>query len=78
MHLRSDMVGDEPHDPLAVGGRQSLPGIRQAFSQPVHPETTVGIEHHLHDGRIFEPRRDGRPKRGAQHSRAARDCFHPE
>jgi hypothetical protein len=39
------MVGDQTHDPFAVGSRQSFPGIRQPFNQPVDPEVTVWIEH---------------------------------
>ncbi len=32
---------------------------------PVDPESTVGIEHHLDDRRVFEERSDRRTKRGA-------------
>jgi hypothetical protein len=73
MDLGADMVGNEPHDALALGGRQSLLRLDQAGRQPVDPEPPIGIEHHLDDRRIFEPIRDGGPERGAQHACAARD-----
>ena len=51
MHLGADMVGDEAHDALAIGRRQTLAGIGKAARQPVDPEPAVGIEHHLDDAR---------------------------
>ena len=27
MHFGADMVGDEPHDTFAIGGRKALPGV---------------------------------------------------
>ena len=75
MNLGADMVRNEPHDALAIGGRETLAGIGKAARQPVDPEPAVGVEHHLDDGRIFEPGRDRRAERGAQHARAARDNF---
>jgi hypothetical protein len=75
MHLRSDMVSDKTHDALHVRRGQLFAGISQAFRQSVDPQPTIGIEHHLNDAGIFEPRSDRRPERGAQHSRAARDSF---
>ena len=30
MDLGADMMGDEPHDALAIGGRQTLAGVGQA------------------------------------------------
>ena len=78
MDFCADMMGDEAHNAFAVGRRKPLPGIGQALSQPVDPKMTVGIEHHLHNGRVFEPCRDGGPKRGPQHPRAATNGFRPE
>jgi hypothetical protein len=54
------MVSYETHDPLAAGSRQALAGISQASRKPVDPEATVGIEHDLDDGGIFEPPGDRR------------------
>jgi hypothetical protein len=31
MHLRTDVMGDEAHDSLAIGGSQSLAGVRKPF-----------------------------------------------
>ena len=59
--MRSPSAGDRP-----------LAGVGQAVRQPVDPEPAIGIEHHLDDGGVFEPCGDGRPKRRAQHARAAR------
>ena len=71
MDLGADMVRDEADDPLAIGGGQCPTGIFQAARQPVDPEPTVGVEHHLDDRRVFEEGGDGRAERGAQHARAA-------
>ena len=71
MDLGADMMGDQPDDALAVGGGETLAGVRQAPRQPVDPEPAVGIEHHLDDRWVFEQAGDRRPERGAQHARAA-------
>jgi hypothetical protein len=78
MHLRSDVVGDEANDPLAVGRRQSLTRVGQTLSQPVDPEATVWVQHHLDDGGVFEPAGNRWPQRGAQHAGAAGDRFCPQ
>ena len=78
MDLDADMVGDEPHDPLGVGGRHPAAGILQPARQPVDPEPAVGIEHHLDDAGVFEIAGDRRSERGAQHARAAGKGFGPE
>jgi hypothetical protein len=72
MNFGADMVGDQPNDALAVGGRQPFTGIfDQAFREPIDPEPPVGVEHHLDDrGSSRNPR--SRAERGAQHARAAR------
>jgi hypothetical protein len=31
MHFRTDMMGDETHDSLAIGGRQSFASVGQTF-----------------------------------------------
>ena len=73
MDLGADMMRDEADDALAVGRRQLLAGVGKAFGQPVDPEPPVGVEHHLDDRGVFQEPGDGRPERGAQHARAARD-----
>jgi hypothetical protein len=30
MHFDADMMGDESHDPLGVGGRNAAPGVFQS------------------------------------------------
>ena len=72
MDLGADMVGDQAHDALAVGRRQPLAGVRQAFREPVDPETAVGVEHHLDDAGVPEKTGDGGAKGGAQHARPAK------
>ncbi len=69
--LGADMMRNQPDDPLAVVC--SHPGARvgQPARQPVDPEPSVGIEHHLDDGRVFQPRRNRRPERGPEHAGAA-------
>jgi len=65
-------MGNEPHDALAVGCSKALAGIREAPREPIDPEPTVGIEHHLDDDGIFEPSRNRWSERGAQHARTTR------
>jgi hypothetical protein len=50
MNLGADMMGDQPHDAFAIGGRQRLARIGQPFGEPVDPEPPVGVQHHLDDG----------------------------
>src|SRR5664279_1938393 len=73
MHLGADVVRDQTHDPLAIPRRQALAGIDKPAGQSIDPEPAVRIEHDLDDVSVFEPDRDGRPKRRTQHARAARD-----
>ncbi len=47
MHLDADLVGNQPHDALPVGGRQHLARIGQPLGQPVHPDPAVGVQHDL-------------------------------
>ena len=72
MRLGADMVRDEADDALAIGEGEALPGIREAFRETVDPQPAIGIQHHLDDGGILEPRRDARPERRAQHPCATR------
>jgi hypothetical protein len=78
MHFDADMVRDEPHDPFGVCWRDAATGVFEAARQPVDPQATVGIEHHLDDGRIFQVGGDRRPERGTQHARAAGESFRSE
>ncbi|MEY9612744.1 hypothetical protein ABIF21_005618 [Bradyrhizobium elkanii] len=78
MHLSADMVRDQAHDPLAVGGGHRSSAILQPAGQPVDPEPAVGVEHHLDDRGVFEEGRDRGAKRGAQHARAPRKRFRME
>ena len=75
MDLGPDMVRDEADDPLAVRRREPLARIREPVTEPVDPEPTVGIEHHLDDTRVREPGGDIRPKRRPEHAGAALDRF---
>ena len=70
MNLGADMMGDEANDPLAIGGRQPLACIGKSLGQPVDPEPSIGVEHHLDDRRVFQKSGDGGAERGAQHARA--------
>lgn len=78
MDLHADMVGDQPDDPFAVDGREDLAGVDQPLTDPIDPQPTVGIEHHLDDRDILEPARDGRSQRRTQHPRAALGRFGTE
>ena len=75
MHLDADMVSNQPHDALAIGGRQRLTRIGQPFGEAIYPETAVRVQHDFDDGRVFEKMGDGRAERGAKHARTARECF---
>ena len=63
MHFRTNVMGDETHDSLAVGGSQSFASVRQTFCESVDPQATVRIEHHLDDRGVLKPRTDRRPER---------------
>ncbi len=73
MNLGADVMGNEPHDTLAVGCGETLAGICQAPRQPVDPEPAIGIEHDLDDPSVFEPGRYRRSERRAQHACTTRD-----
>jgi hypothetical protein len=75
MDLDADMVGDQPHDPFGVGGRDPAARIFKPARKPIDPEPAVGIEHHLDDAGVFQICRDRRPERGAQHARATGEGF---
>ena len=68
---RADMVRDQAHDPLAIGGGHRPAAILKPPRQPVYPKPAVGVEHHLDDRRVFEEAGDGGTERGAQHARTA-------
>jgi hypothetical protein len=53
MNLGADMVRDQTHDPLAIGGRHGPSGALHAARQPVDPDPALGIEHHLDDRGVF-------------------------
>jgi hypothetical protein len=72
MNLGADMMRDKPYNPLAIPRRQTFSGIDEAARQPIDPEPSIGVEHHLDNGSVVEPQRDRWAKRGAQHARAAR------
>src|SRR5450755_114486 len=72
MNLSTHMVRNKPHNPLAIVRRQTLSGIDESTREPIDPEPAIRVEHHFDNGRVFEPKRDGRAKRRAQHARAAR------
>ena len=69
MDLGTDMMRDQPHDPLAVSGRQLLTAVRDALAQPIDPQPAIRVEHHLDHLVIVEPCRDRWTERGAQHPR---------
>jgi hypothetical protein len=58
MNLSANVMGNEPHNALAVGGGKALACIREAPREPIDPEPTVGIEHHLDYDGIFKPSRN--------------------
>src|SRR5262249_24101429 len=72
MYLRTNVMGDEPHDSLAIGGSQSFASVRETFCESVDPQATVRIEHDLDDSGVLKPRTDHRPERAAQHPCTAR------
>jgi hypothetical protein len=78
MNLDANMVRDEAHDAFGVRRGDAAFGILQSTRQPIDPEPTIWIEHHLDDAGIFEIAGNRWPKRGAQHARAAGKGFGPE
>lgn len=75
MNFCADVMGDQPDDALAIGGRQSFTGVGKALREPVDPEPPIGVEHHLDDRGIFQKGGDRRPESRAQHARTAKDRF---
>lgn len=75
MHLGADMVGDQSHNALGVGGRKFFTRIGKPFAQPVDPQTSVGVEHDLDNASVFEPSCDTGPERGPEHARATGESF---
>jgi hypothetical protein len=43
MHLGADMMGDQSDDALAIGGKEALTRIGQAFRQPIDPQPPVRV-----------------------------------
>jgi hypothetical protein len=78
MDLDTDVMRNQAHDAFGVCGRDAAAGIFEAARQPVDPQATVGVEHHLDDARIFEIAGDRGAERGAQHARTAGERFRPE
>ena len=78
MHLDADVMRNKANDAFRVGGRDTAAGIFEATRQPIDPQPTVGIEHHLDDAGVFQIGGDGRAERGAQHARAAGESFRPK
>ena len=78
MHLGAHMVSHQAYDPLSVRSGEPLTRIGQSFSQSIDPEPAIGIEHHLDDAWIFQPRGDRGTERGAQHARTARGRLPPD
>src|SRR6185312_8872339 len=78
MNLDADMVRDKPDNTLAVSGAHGEAGVANPLAQPVDPQASVRVQHHLDDGSIVEPFGDRRPKRRAQHPRAAGASFGTE
>ncbi len=37
MNFRTDVMGDETHDPLAIGGRKTFSSFDQPFGEPIEP-----------------------------------------
>ncbi len=77
MNFGADMMRHQPNDPFAIGRRQGGAAIREPARQPIHPQSAIGVEHHLDDGGVFQEGGNGRPQRRAQHARAANKGFGP-
>jgi len=71
----TDIVRNQSDKALPVRRKHHFSGICQTTRQPVDPQSTVGVEHYLDDGRIFEKACDSSTKRGAKHARTARNRF---
>ena len=78
VNLDADMVRDEPHDALGVGGRDAQP----VSSRPPDSRSTQSRPSGLSITStmlgIFQIAGDRRPERGAQHARAAGESFRSE
>ena len=54
MNLRADMVRDQAHDALAIGGREDFAGVGQPFGETVDPDAPIRVEHDFDDARVIE------------------------
>jgi hypothetical protein len=73
VHLSADVMSHQSNNAFAVWSGQSFAGFRQASRQSIDPQSTIEIEHHLDDGRIFEKPCNRRTEGCAQHACATRD-----
>jgi hypothetical protein len=71
VNLGANMMRDQPDDAFPVGSGQAFVGFRQTLREPINPQPTVRIEHHLDDRGIFKVARDGWTECRAQHPRTA-------
>jgi hypothetical protein len=74
MDFGADMVRDQAHDALAIGGRQPLARVGQPFGSRSIQMRPSGSASPRRRPRLPEAG-DGRAERGAQHPRAARQPF---
>jgi hypothetical protein len=70
MDLGADMMRDQAHDALAIGGRQPLAGVGQPSGRSIQMRPS-GFSITSTTARLPETGR-WRAERGAQHPRAAR------
>jgi len=73
MNLGTDMVPQTSRTMRSPSsGDKRSPGIDEPAREPIDPEPAIGIEHHLNDRRIFEPKRVAGPS-AVRSMRAPRD-----
>jgi hypothetical protein len=58
--LGADMVRDQAHDALAIGGDSARP-YRPALRRAGRSRAARRVQHHLDDGRVFQKPGDGGP-----------------
>jgi hypothetical protein len=56
MDLGADMMRDQAHDALAIGGRQPSRRCRKALRKAGRSRCAHRVQHHLDDGRVFQKR----------------------
>jgi hypothetical protein len=75
MDRGADMMRDQSQDALGIGRRNDGAGRLKPARETIDPESSVRVQHHFVNARIFEVGGNHRPHCGSQHPGAAEKSF---